>query len=83
MAALTDWMRYKAERGQKYKPTGLMALVEETGRYAGECGEAAVAAVIRKSMANGWAGIAWETIERPAPEKQADREDLSWMKQYL
>ena len=83
-AALADWLRYKAERGQKYKPTGLMALVEEVRRHAQEHGEAAVAAVLRLCMANGWAGIAWDKVAgEPAAKAQGEQEDVSWMKAYL
>ena len=83
-AALADWLRYKAERGQKYKPTGLMALVEEVRRHAQEHGETAVAAVLRLCMANGWAGIAWDKVAgEPAAKAQGEQEDVSWMKAYL
>ena len=47
-------------------------------------GEAAVAAVLRLCMANGWAGIAWDKVAgEPAAKAREEQEDVSWMKAYL
>lgn len=80
-AALRDWLCYKAERRQAYSETGLRALGEQVGRLVTVHGEAAVAAVIRESMASGYAGLVWSRLE--AGGKPGAEGDLSWMKEYL
>ena len=83
--AARDWLRYKAERGQAYGDTGLLALRDRLAGAAAKYGEAAVTAVVRESMASGYAGLAWSRLETAGagtPERRAG-EDLSWMKPYL
>ncbi len=85
-AALEDWRRYKAERGQPYTATGLEALRGQAAQEAGKHGAEAVASVILESMANGYAGIAWSRLETKADKAKPQGtpgEDLSWMKPYL
>lgn len=85
-AALEDWRRYKAERGQPYTATGLEALRNQAAQEAGKHGGEAVASVILESMASGYAGIAWSRLEaktdKPKPQGTPG-EDLSWIKPYL
>lgn len=85
-AALEDWRRYKAERGQPYTATGLEALRGQAAQEAGKHGAEAVAAVILESMASGYAGVAWSRLEAKADKAKPQGtpgEDLSWMKPYL
>ena len=58
-ACLREWLRYKAEKRQAYKPTGLRALLGEVRARVDAMGEAQGMACMRASMANGWQGIAW------------------------
>ena len=60
--ALSEWLTYKRERGESYKPTGLRAILTETENKIAGYGENAVIAVIRQSMANGWKGIIWDKL---------------------
>ena len=69
--AVRDWLAYKTERKEGYKPTGLKNLLTEIERREQAHGAAAVAAVIRLSMANGWRGIIWDRIAGNAPQKAA------------
>ena len=57
---LLEWLRYKKERRESYKETGLRALISEVHRHELEDGADAVIAIINESMANGWRGIIWE-----------------------
>ena len=60
--ALAEWLTYKRERGESYKPTGLRAILTETENKIDRYGENAVIAVIRQSIANGWKGIIWDKL---------------------
>lgn len=53
---VADWLSYKSERGQTYRPTGLTAFCEKLHELSG--GSADVARqIVHQSMANNWAGI--------------------------
>lgn len=64
-AAFDDWLKYKREKRQEYKPTGLTALVSQVRNNAAKYGEAAVAALIRQCMAANWQGIIWDKLDKP------------------
>lgn len=68
-SAVEDWLRYKAERREGYKPTGLKSLLSAIENRVKQNGEQAVAEVIRLSMANNWRGIIWDRITETRPEK--------------
>ena len=65
-AAFADWLKYKREKRQEYKPTGLTALVSQVRNNAAKHGEPAVAALIRQCMAANWQGIIWSKLEKSA-----------------
>ena len=65
-AAFDDWLKYKREKRQEYKPTGLTALVSQVRDNAAKHGEPAVAALIRQCMAANWQGIIWDKLDKPA-----------------
>jgi hypothetical protein len=75
------WIQYKNEKGQRYKPTGLKALVSRFNRVTSERGALAVTNAIEKSMAANWQG--WENglaelkpSELPASSRIATDDDL-------
>ena len=72
--AFDEWLRYKQERREAYKPTGLKALISHVRNQAEIYGEKAVADCIRLSMSNGWKGIVFDRLEkakaRPYPSGQ-------------
>ena len=57
--AAKDWVKYKTEKRQEYKPIGLKSLLTEIQNNANRYGDAAVVDVIHKSMAAGYMGITW------------------------
>lgn len=63
-ATFEDWLRYKNERKENYKPTGLKHLISRIRSNAETYGEAAVADLIRQSMASNWQGIFYDRLER-------------------
>lgn len=66
---VADWLSYKQERREAYKPTGLKSLLTRIEKELDAYGEQAVADVIQLAMSNGWKGIAWDRLQ-PSKEKQ-------------
>lgn len=64
--ALSDWLQYKREKGQSYKPTGLKQLLDGVETEVNNRGEPAVIEGIRNSMQNNWQGIFYP---RPQPQR--------------
>lgn len=61
-AKLNQWLAYKKERRENYKPTGLQALVSQIRNSADKYGEAAVCALIDNSMSSGYRGIMFDRL---------------------
>lgn len=61
---IEDWLKYKSERREAYKSTGLKSLLTEIENRVRQHGEQAVAEVIRLTMSNGWRGIVWDKIKQ-------------------
>lgn len=59
---LDEWLEYKRQRRQNYKPVALKSLLNKAEKAAAEYGDAAVADVIEYSMANNYQGIVWNKI---------------------
>ncbi len=82
--AFEDWIRYKNEKRQGYKPQGLRALRSEICRCAQQYGEDAVVALIRRSMAANWQGIAFDRLSASGGRGEAAKQgDTAWMKRIL
>ena len=62
-AAFDDWLKYKTERRESYKETGLRNLIGEIKNNAAKYGEVAVAELIRHSMASNWRGIIFDRLK--------------------
>ena len=95
-SAVSDWVSYKAERGDSCTPTELQALESVVRSKSAQYGEHAVADCIRIAMSNGWKGVRYESLEQkrgnrrnaaPAPSRyevdQSAREDMERMKRIL
>lgn len=67
---LREWLQYKRERREVYKPRGLSALITMVQNREQEMGSSAVIEAIDLSMANGWKGIIWERA-RSSPQRAA------------
>lgn len=63
-AAVTDWLTYKQERHESYKPTGLKSMLTQVKNAAAEYGDAAVVGIIRDSMASGYQGIIFDRLKK-------------------
>lgn len=62
--AVEDWLRYKTERRQPYKETGLKSVLTQIRKNAKLYGDTAVADVIRESMANNYQGITFDKLKK-------------------
>ena len=65
--AVEDWMQYKAEKREPYKPQGLKSLISEVNNTADRYGDAAVIELIRQCMSNNWRGIIFDRLKK-APD---------------
>ena len=61
-----EWLRYKHERREDYKPVGRKSLLSQIASNAKEYGDEAVADVIRESMSSGYKGIVFDRLARPS-----------------
>lgn len=63
-----EWLAYKAEKRQSYKPQGLKAFIAKVERMAADYGDDAVAGVISESMAANYQGIVWDWLNKKLPK---------------
>lgn len=63
-AKLRQWLAYKRERRESYKPTGLQALVTRIRSAADKCGDSAVCELIDNSMSSGYQGILFDRLQQ-------------------
>jgi len=78
LSATREWVKYKIEKRQPYKETGLKALLTQIRNSAEKYGDAAVADVIRRSMSANYQGIVfdWLKKQRPNPQQAADTDNI-------
>jgi len=69
LEAFKNWLRYKTEMRQAYKPQGLQALIANVNNNAAQYGADAVIAVINESMANNYRGILFDRLGRGKPQQ--------------
>lgn len=84
-ATFSDWLAYKSERRQGYKPTGLKALISRVEAAAQQHGEKAVIDLIRECMANGYQGIIWDRLKGDAAaggKPKSDRDRIRTAEDY-
>lgn len=64
---IREWLRYKREKGQAYKPTGLAQFLGKIKAAANQYGEKAVCEAIVTSETNNWQGVFFDRLERNKP----------------
>lgn len=57
------WIKYKLERGESYKETGLNSMLTQIWNNFMKHGETAVNDLIEKCMASNWKGIQWDMLK--------------------
>jgi len=60
----TDWLTYKKERRESYKPMGLKQLLSEINNKINTMGEDKIILAINASMAKNYRGIIWDLAEK-------------------
>lgn len=60
-----DWMTYKSERREGYKPMGLKQFLTLVNKRRAELGAAEVVIRMRRAMAGGWKGWDFESAGKP------------------
>jgi len=64
--AVNDWITYKREKRQAYKPSGLNSLLAQVQKNANTYGDTAVIHAIHESMASNYQGIVWDKAKTAA-----------------
>lgn len=62
--AVEEWLTYKRERRESYKPMGLKSLLTQISKAASEHGDADVIAIIRQSMSSNYQGIVFDRLTK-------------------
>ena len=78
---LREWLAYKAEKRQSYKPQGFKALLSRVEKAEEAHGAAAVVGLIEDAMSSGYQGIIWEKLERASPGNSRPGQQRGTVKQ--
>lgn len=76
--ALRDWLAYKAEKRQGYKPTGLKSFISEARNKVQALGAKVVADSIRMSMAANYQGVVWDKASQQTGRSSKSTYDPAW-----
>lgn len=81
---LHDWLKYKTEKKQSYKPTGFKALLKKIDDVVKSSGEQAVIDAINASMSNNWQGLFFDKfiIDTTSVPKQQTFNMDEFLKRY-
>ena len=64
LEAVKDWLAYKKEKRQQYKPVGLKTLLTTIQNNVNQYGEDAVIKLIHDSMSANYQGITWDRLNQ-------------------
>lgn len=70
--AVEDWVKYKIEKRQGYKETGLKSFLTQVENNTIAYGEDAVISVIQSSMSSNYQGVVWDKLRQRPPTKTTD-----------
>ena len=68
---LEEWLRYKAERKESYKPTGLKSFTTQVQNQRKTHSDREICVLIDECMSNGWKGIIWDKLKAPKQNPSA------------
>lgn len=60
--AVREWIKYKNEKRQPYKPTGLRNFLTQVENNVHKYGEEEVVCLISYCMSQNWAGVIWDRL---------------------
>ena len=66
---IEEWLTYKTEKKDTYKPTGFRSLMKRIAKQTAEYGDQVVMDLIDECMAANWKGIIWDRIEKQSKVK--------------
>ena len=67
---IEEWLKYKEERGEIYKETGMKSLLKQIENNCKTSGDGVVINLIDECMSNNWKGMIWEKLKNlPKEEK--------------
>ena len=77
-AIVKEWVEYKSERRESYKPRGLNSFISELLPYVDEYGIDVVNKVIRKTMGQNYQGVVWEWFKdyKPVNTSSSNNSDI-------
>lgn len=64
IAKVDEWLGYKQEKHQPYKPTGLKSLITQIQKQVDRHGEGAVIQLMDGCMAANYQGIIWDKLDK-------------------
>ena len=64
IAKVDEWLDYKKEKRQPYKPTGLKSLITQIQKQVDRHGEGAVIQLMDGCMAANYQGIIWDKLDK-------------------
>lgn len=70
---LRVWFKYKMERKEPYKETGMKSLLTQICKHTAIYGDCAMCNLIDECMANGWKGIIWDKLKHTPVRNNSDR----------
>ena len=71
--AIREWLKYKSERREVYKETGMKSLITQVQNAVYKFGEIAVMDRMQQAMANGWKGMNLDKMEgRASPQSERE-----------
>lgn len=77
MSKIDEWLKYKTERKEGYKETGLNSLLRQIESNVLKFGDAAICNLIDECMANNWKGIIFDRLKVEKPKAEKGR--LDWI----
>lgn len=66
---LREWLTYKTERREPYKPMGLKALLGKIVRGCNDYGDEAIVDMLDNAMSSGYKGPVWDRLDKPRQGK--------------
>lgn len=66
---ISEWLKYKKERRETYKPTGLNSFIKQLKKKVDEFEEEPVIELIELCMSNNWKGIIWDRLKTDKPKE--------------
>ena len=67
---VNEWIKYKREKRQGYKPMGLKTLLSQIKKNADKYGHSVVSDLIKQSMSSNYQGILWDRLGKAKPKTE-------------